>query len=54
MQLVAPHNLVFFSRPLIGPQIVAGSSRQQPVGRINQPADRRDGDEGEDEDEDED
>ena len=30
----------FFSRPLIGPRIVAGSTRQQTVGRINQVSDR--------------
>ena len=29
----------FFSRPLIGPQIVPGSTRQQTIGRINQAAD---------------
>ena len=40
---------VFFLRPLIGPQIVAGSARQQTVGRISQAADRGDGDEDEDE-----
>ena len=34
--------------PLIGPQIVAGSTRQQTVGRINQLADRGDGDEDKD------
>ena len=33
-----------FFRSLIGPQIVAGSIRQQPVGRINQVAHRGDGD----------
>ena len=32
--------LIFFSRPLIGPQSVTGSTRQQTVGRINKAADR--------------
>ena len=36
-----------FLRPLIGPKIVAGSTRQQPIGKINQEADRGDGDEDE-------
>ena len=38
-----------FFRPLIDPQIVSGSTRQQPVGRINQAADGWDGDEDKDE-----
>ena len=43
-----------FSRPLIGPQIVAGSTKQQTVGRINQAAECGDEDEDKDENEDED
>ena len=43
-----------FFRALIGPHIVAGSTRQQPVGRINPVVDCGDGDEDEDKDEDED
>ena len=42
-------NFSLFSRPLIGPGIVAGSTRQQPVGRINQVADCGDRDEDKDE-----
>ena len=47
---VCPLPMQFFSRPLIGPQIVAGSTRQQPVGRINKVADCGYGDEDKDED----
>ena len=43
-----------FFKPLIGPQIVAGSTRHQTVGRINQAAESGDGEEDEDEDKDED
>ena len=49
---VSPSYAIFF-RPLIGPQIVAGSTRQQTLGRINQVADCGDGDEDEDKDRDE-
>ena len=49
--LCVPFPCIF--RPLIGPQIVARSSRQQPVDRINPAADRGDGNEDEDKDKDE-
>ena len=48
--LSCPLAMQFF-RPLIGSQIVAGSTRQQTVGMINQVADCGDGDKDEDEDE---
>ena len=37
---ISPLPMSFFSRPLTGPHIVAGSTRQQTVGRNNQAADR--------------
>ena len=45
---LSPPSVIFF-RPLIGPQIMAGSTRQQTVGKINQAADLGDEDEEEDE-----
>ena len=48
---VSPSHAILV-RPLIGPHIVAGSTRQQTVGRINQVANYGDGHEDEDKDED--
>ena len=53
LSYVVPVLCYFFPTPLIGPLIVAGSTRQQTVGRINQVADHGDEDEDEDKDDDE-